>query len=215
MPPKEKLRNHFLFKRVQSTPKGKIKLAIGLEELLKTKNFGSITTAEISKVSGVNESLIYRHFKDKRGILHYILAEHQKESLKQFYSDLVTITGAVNKIRRLIWRTIDNWSKDRVHAKILLIEVRNFQEYYESETYITVKEYCQLIKSLIQEAINSGEIIEDVSPWFLMQIILGSIEHVVLPCLIFDKEIQVDLFTENIFNIVFKNLLTENTLEKL
>ncbi|MCP4350888.1 MAG: helix-turn-helix transcriptional regulator [Desulfobacterales bacterium] len=27
----------------------------------------SITTSEISRVAGVNESLIYRYFKDKRG----------------------------------------------------------------------------------------------------------------------------------------------------
>ncbi len=206
---KTKLKNHFLYKRVKSTPNGKIKLAIGLETLLKTKNFNSITTSEISKVSGVNESLIYRYFKDKKGLLYYILAEHQKESVQGFYSDLVTITGAVNKLKRLIWRTIYNWSKDRVHAKILLIEVKSSPGYYESETYLIVKEYCQLIQSLIQEGINSGEIRKDISPWFLMQVILGSIEHAVLPALIFDKKIDVDRSSRNLFKIIFSNVLTE------
>ncbi len=206
MSSKEKSR--FLYKRMQSTPRGKIKLAIALEELLEEKDFNSITTAEISRKSGVNESLIYRYFSDKRGLLHYVLAEHQKNSLQQFYTDLVAITGAVNKLKRLIWRTLDNWNNDRVHAKILLIEVRNYKGYYESETYLIVKEYCQLIRSLIKEGINSGEIREDVSSWFLMQIILGSIEHVVLPSLLFDKTYDADQFAENIFQIIFNGILT-------
>lgn len=190
---------------------GKIKLALGLEELLEKKNFSEITTTEISKVSGVNESLIYRYFQDKKGLLYYILAEHQKESIQGFYSDLITITGAVNKLKRLIWRTINNWDKDRVHAKIILIEAKSSPGYYESETYFIVKEYCQLIRSLIQEGINSGEIRKEVSPWFLMQVILGSIENVVLPTLIFDKKIDVDVFTENLFNIIFNSVLTEKS----
>jgi AcrR family transcriptional regulator len=195
---------------MQSNPEGKIKLAIGLEKLLENKNFNSISTAEIAKVSGVNESLIYRYYKDKRGLLYYILAEHQKESLQQVYSDLSTITNILGKLKKLIWRTLHNWNKDRVHAKILLIEVRNLQGYYESETYSIVKEYCQLIKSLIKEGIKNGVIRKSVSPWFLMQIILGSIEHVVLPSLLFDREYDVDQFTENIFQMVFNSVLTKN-----
>ena len=42
-------------------PPGKLKLAIALRQLLETKDFNSITTADLSKTSGVNEALIYRY----------------------------------------------------------------------------------------------------------------------------------------------------------
>lgn len=197
------------FKPMQSTPPGKIKLALGLKKLLEKKGFQEITTAEISRISSVNESLIYRYFKDKRGMLQYILAEQQKESLQQIYSDLVTITGAYEKLKKLIWRTLDNFRKDIIFAKILLIEVRNDPAFYTSETYSIIKEYCQLIRSLVQEGINNGEFQKDVEPWFVMQILLGSIEHIVLPSLIFNKKYDVDLFAENIYRIVFKSILTK------
>jgi hypothetical protein len=45
------------------------------------------------------------------------------------------IKGAANKLRKLIRGTIHLYQKDRVFAKILLLEVRNFQGYWESETY--------------------------------------------------------------------------------
>ena len=181
---------------------------MALEQLIEKKAFNSITIAEISRLSGVNESLVYRYFKGKRGLLHYVLAEHQKKSLYQLYADLVAITGAVDKIKRLIWRTTDNWNKDRVVAKILLIEVRNYPGYYKSETYQIVREYCKLLISLIKQGINNGEIRDDVSPWHLMQILLGGIEHIILPSLVFDREFNVDSFTENLFQIVFERVLT-------
>lgn len=191
-----------------STPRGKIRLAMALEKLLEKRDFNSITIAEISRVSGVNESLVYRYFNGKRGLLHYVLAEHQRKSLYQLYADLVAITGAVNKIKRLIWRTIDNWNKNRVVAKVLLIEVRNYPGYYKSETYHIIREYCKLILSLIKEGINNGEIRDDVSPWYLMQVLLGGIEHIVLPILIFDREFDVDSCAENLFQILFERVLT-------
>ena len=191
-----------------STPRGKIKLAMALEKLLEKRDFNSITIAEISRASGVNESLVYRYFKNKRGLLHYVLAEHQRKALYQFYTDLVAITGAINKIKRLIWRTIDNWNRNRVVAKILLIEVRNYPGYYDSETYEIIREYCRLILSLIKEGMNNGEIRNDVSPWHLMQVLLGGIEHIILPSLLFDREFDVDVFAENLFQIVFERVLT-------
>jgi len=204
-------KSHFLYNKIKSIPRGKVELAIGLEKLLQTKDFNSITTAEISRISGINESLIYRYFNGKRGLLHWILAEHQKLSLQHLYSELVTVAGAVNKLKRLIWITIDGWKKNNVYAKILLIEVRSFPGYYESETYQIVKKYCNLIRLFIQEGIDNGEIRHDISPWFLMQVILGSIEHAVLPSLLFDKALDVDLFVENICRIVFDKVLEKES----
>jgi len=192
-----------------STPPGKIKIAMALEELLEKRDFNSITVAEIAKTSGVNESLIYRYFNDKRGILHFVLAENQRKSLYQIYSDLAAITGAVDKIKCLIWRTIDNWNKDRIVAKILLIEVRNYPGYYKSDTYKIIKEYARLIRTLIKTGINNGEIRKDVSPWYLMQVMLGGIEHIVLPSLIFDKPFDVEDFADNLFKIVFEPVLIQ------
>ena len=53
-----------------SDPPGKIKIADALKTLLKEKDFNSITTAEIAATSGVNEALIYRYYKDKRGLVN-------------------------------------------------------------------------------------------------------------------------------------------------
>ena len=130
-------------KRDHSDPPGKIKIAEALKKLLKEKDFNSITTEEIARTSGVNISLIYRYYVDKRGLLHGVLANYLEDYVEKMESDIKSIKGARNKIRKYILDTISLYQQDRIFAKILLLEVRNFSAYFESETYQIVKKYSK------------------------------------------------------------------------
>ena len=66
-----------------SDPPGKVKIAEALRTLLREKDFNSITTADISRTSGVNEALIYRYYQDKRGLLHAVLAEYLEDYIDE------------------------------------------------------------------------------------------------------------------------------------
>ena len=186
-----------------SNPPGKIKIADALKALLKEKDFNSITTVEIAKTSGVNEALIYRYFGDKRGLLHHVLSEYLKDSETHIQAYLEGTKGTLNKLKKVLGHTFDFYDKNRVFAKILLIEVRNFPGYFESETYRLAKNYSLIVLNLIKEGIENGEIRNDISPWHMMQTILGSIEHLILPSLIFDRKLDADLCTENLSSILF------------
>jgi AcrR family transcriptional regulator len=191
----------------KSAPPGKIKIAAALRTLLREKDFNSITTADISKTSGVNEALIYRYFKDKRGLLHDVLAEYLEEAIGQMKLTLKGLKGASNKLRKLIRDTIYTYEKDRVFAKMLLLEVRNFPGFFESETYMLIRDYSGLILEVIKEGIESGEFRADISPSRIRSIILGSIEHLCLPSIIFQREISTDVFTDDICNAIFSGIL--------
>ncbi|UCF95213.1 MAG: TetR/AcrR family transcriptional regulator [Desulfobacterales bacterium] len=190
-----------------SVPPGKIKIAEALKTLLEEKDFNSITTAEIAKTSGVNEALIYRYFKDKRGLLHHLLAEGMKASRNQIDSDLSGLQGSFNKLRRLIWDSIDYYDRNRVFAKILLLEVRNFPGYFESRTYQLARQYSRIVLDLIKEGIANGEIRDDIPAAHVRNVIIGGIEHLCLPCVIFGREIPVDALTDSLCEIAFRGIV--------
>ena len=190
----------------QSDPPGKIKIAEALRSLLKEKDFNSITTADISRKSGVNEALIYRYYQDKRGLLHAVLAEYLEDYIEKMVLDNKGIKGAANKLRKLIWGTLYLYQQDRVFAKILLLEVRNFRGYWESETYQIVRRYSEFMLNLINEGIDAGEFRDDISPSHIRQIILGAIEHLCLPAVIFQHEISPDKLTDDICDTIFRGI---------
>ncbi|MCG6911454.1 MAG: TetR/AcrR family transcriptional regulator [Deltaproteobacteria bacterium] len=189
-----------------SGPPGKIKIAAAMHRLLETKDFSSITTAEISKQSGVNESMIYRYFNDKRGLLHYILAQYLEISYKGIIDSLNGLEGAVDKLTEVTRCTFGFYIHNATFAKILFLEVRNFPGYWESDTYQFVKRYTQLYRQIIEEGHAAGEIRPDIEKWHVMQALLGTIEHMVLPSLIFQRPLDVDVCTEAVYKLVLEGL---------
>ena len=187
-------------------PPGRIKIADALRVLLEKKDFGAITTAEIARTAGVTEALIYKYFKDKRDLLYQLLSEYLEHYDVQFERDLKGIKGALNKLRKLIWSHINVYATDRVFAKILLLDVRSFSDYYTSETYKLVRKYTEILLEIIQEGIKTQEIRDDIPPVFLRQAILGSIENVCLTRVVFSQKISPDDLTEKLCKFVFKGI---------
>jgi AcrR family transcriptional regulator len=197
---------HPMDSKKASSPPGRLKIADALRELLRDKDFNSITTAEISKTAGVNEALIYRYFKDKRGLLHEVLAEYWDEFTTKIHNDLKGIKGALNKLRKLMWGHIDVYDRDRVIAKILLLEVRSFPGYFESETYEVVRGYARLLLSIIVEGIENGEIRDDIAPERIRDLILGGIEHFCMASVIFKRDMDTETLADNLCELILDGI---------
>ena len=189
-----------------SSPPGRIKLAGALKLLLEEKDFNSITTAEISRTAGVNESLIYRYFKDKRGLLHHVLHEYLVDFHQEINADLKRSRGALNKLRLLIHGHIRMYDTNRVFAKILLLEVRNFSGYFDSDTYELVKSYGRLITAIINEGVESGEIRDDIPLSRMRNLILGGVEHFCMAPVIFGHEISFEAMGDDLCELIFKGM---------
>ena len=187
-----------------SSPPSKLRLAKAMNRLLRNKDFNSITTAEISSVAGVNEALIFRHFKDKRGLLHHVLHEYLLEFNAGMRSDLKKQQGALNKLGSLIRNHIRMYDSNRVFAKILLLEVRNYPDYFDSATYWLVKFYGKLIVDIITEGVEEGEIRDDVPPDKIRDLILGGIEHFCMAAVIFNHEISVASAAGQLQKLIFR-----------
>ena len=189
-------------------PPSKFKLAQALKTLLTEKSFSAVTTAEIARTAGVNESLIYRHFKDKRGILHHILRDYIVEFQGNINRQLATTRGALNKIRVMIQEHISMYETNRVFAKILLLEVRNFPGYFESDTYQLVKSHGLFLTAIINEGVETGEIRDDIPLSRMRNLILGGIEHFSMVPVVFGHPMDVQALTNDLCTLVFAGIQT-------
>jgi len=192
--------------RSKPYPPGRNKIVEALKGLLAQREFSAITTAEIATSAGVTEALIYKYFKDKRDLLHQVLSEYLKDYHSRTLSDLTGISRSLNKIRKLIWTHFHVYATNRVFARILLIEVRNHDNYFNSETYSLVKDYSNILLDIIVEGVKNGEIRDDIPPLIIRQSILGSIEHICLTRIIFKKEIAADKLSADLCDFLFHGI---------
>jgi TetR/AcrR family transcriptional regulator, fatty acid metabolism regulator protein len=190
----------------EKLPPGGAKIVDALILLLRKQEFASITTAKIAEAAGVNEALIYRYFGSKRGLLHSTLLYFLLDYFRDLTRKLKGIKGSLNKLRKIVWENIYMYQHDLVFAKILLLEVRNYPGYFQSETYSSVKTYSKFVREIIEEGMRDGEIRNDISSWVVMQIIMAGIEHLSMPTLLHQKTLSTDELAEDFCNILFKGI---------
>ena len=195
----------------RSFPPGRIKIVEALKVLLAEKEFSSITTAEIARTAGVTEALIYKYFADKRDLLHQVLAEYLEHYLSQTELELKGVSGALEKIKKIVREHINMYATNRVFAKILLLEVRNFHDYWKSDVYGIVKRYSRIITQIIEEGVANNEIRSDVPSSVINRLILGGIDQICLSGVIFNRDISVDELTNNLCKLLFTGISAQST----
>ena len=187
-------------------PPGKIKIMAALKTLLERKEFASITIAELAQTAGITEGLIYKYFKDKRDLLHAVLADYLDFFISPMETDLQGVEGAVNKLRTVIRMHVAMYAYNRVFSRILLLEVRNHPDYFQSEAYETVKRYTRVLKEIIEEGIAEGSLRRDVPAETIRQVILGGIEHTCLPTVLFHLTLNPEEASDRLCDIIFRGI---------
>jgi TetR/AcrR family transcriptional regulator, fatty acid metabolism regulator protein len=190
----------------RSQAQGRIKIFESVVKLLHEKAFRDITWGEIAKTAGVSEALIYQHYTDRGGLMFGVIEEllEQWEFMRrQLFRGTY---GALNKLRSLIGYHINSFHQDRVFAKILLLEVRSYPLFFESRAYRHIQDYGDMILDIINEGIFNKEIRDDIDPKHLRQTVLGTIEHLCLPYVIFDREFSPDELAHDAWRVIFSGI---------
>ena len=91
-----------------------------------------------------------------------------------------------------------------------MLEVRNYRGYFESETYQIIRHYSKSLLDLIKEGVDEGEFRDDISPSHIRQIILGAIEQLCLPAVIFQYDIKPDILTDSICAVIFEGIVKKS-----
>jgi TetR/AcrR family transcriptional regulator, fatty acid metabolism regulator protein len=188
------------------SPPGKVKIMEALKVLLEQKEFASITVSELAATAGVTEGLIYKYFKDKRDILHVVLSDYVDFFLTRLEKELRDTEGALNKLRRLIRIHVTLYAHSRVFSRILLLEVRNHPDYFNSAAYETVKRYADLLMRIIEEGRTEGSIRRDIPSAAIRQFIIGGIEHTCLPSVLFRRKLNPEEASNQLSEIVFRGI---------
>jgi len=187
----------------KTNPPGRIKIMTSFSLLMAEKDFHSITTAEIARNAEVTEGLIYKYFKDKKELLYQVLDEHFFEFQAKIENRIANEKTCVEQLEVIIFSSLESYAANRIFSKILLLEVRNSLDFFESCAYERVRKYTRTILDIIEKGIDTGELKPETDPYILRKVILGAIEHACLGEIIFGRQLDIDEVSTGIADIVF------------
>ena len=115
----------------------------------------------------------------------------------------------IKKLRMIIRSHLNLFETNRVLAKILLLEVRNYPGYFDSESYKQVQRYSRMIMDILRKGVSNGDIKKGISLKAVRQAMLGAIEHTCLPKIVFKQSYSPDVMADELCKILFCGILKQ------
>jgi TetR/AcrR family fatty acid metabolism transcriptional regulator len=145
--------------------------------LVMKNGFEGATLNEIAQEAGVTEPTIYLHFEGKESLL-FAIAEEQMERYLLFLDEhLQGISGAENKLRKLIWSHLRYSDTNRDFMNIVLFDCRNNRNFYKSRAYALVRRYSGVLLSILDNGIREGVFRSDMNLALVRDIIFGLMDY--------------------------------------
>ncbi len=142
------------------------------------KGFYNATISEIARAAGVSEATIYEYFGSKEDLLFAIPGEITKRAVDFMEQMALYVKGAANRIRAIVYGYYQLYKENPYYSSLVLLDLKHNRNFMETESYQEVRRSARLILDAIREGMTSGEFRDDLDPYLLRSIILGTIEHI-------------------------------------
>jgi TetR/AcrR family fatty acid metabolism transcriptional regulator len=160
-------------------------------EVFSKKGFQAASISEIAQKAGVAEGSIYQYFKNKEDLFFSIPIEETIQFRTQLELHLEGISGAFNKIRKLVWFFLYFFKVNPEYGRLLMLEMRVSKSFVKTDAYEFLKKSVGQVLDIITEGQKEGVIRKDTDVYILRHLVLGTLEHIVTHWLL--KEENYDL----------------------
>ena len=141
--------------------KQKAKLYPVVLELFSTRDFHQVTIRDISRLSGISTTTVYRHFTSKEKLLFSILNEKLSELVGLVSLHIQGLESTKEMFRKLFWVTLNHYDSNPGMAVACYVTAPT-HAWMEDGTY-RLKHAYELINGIILYGRNSGEIDPDIT----------------------------------------------------
>ncbi len=183
-------------------------------EVFSKNTFQNSSISEIAQRANVAEGTIYQYFRNKEDLFFSIPAEKTREFCKELDLHLQGITGAFNKLRKIIWYYLYFFKTNPEYARTLMLEMRVSRSFVRSKTYNSLKTFTDKVFEIIKEGQEEGIIRKDVNIYIVRQLILGILEHMVTRWLLKGEKYDLMEYYKEASELVIHGISYSDWLKK-
>jgi TetR/AcrR family fatty acid metabolism transcriptional regulator len=141
--------------------------------------FHESTISQIAKAAGVADGTIYLYFKNKDDILVHFFNYKTRQVFARFREEVDNARKAVDKLRNLIRRHLEEFQKDRYMAVLYQAETHRINRLAEEQIHEMHKMYLDLIAEIVEQGQVEGAIRRDLYVGLVKRYIIGGVDEVI------------------------------------
>lgn len=154
----------------------RLKILSAAEQIISNKGFKEATISEIASLAGINDSVIYRHFKRKEDILFSIAEERLKEGLALLDRDLQGLIDPKSRLRKMMWGNLWFQNAYSGYSRILLFECRSSSKFFSSPASLLIQKYLANLTAILAQGVKEGIFRGDVTISLMRDVVMGTLD---------------------------------------
>jgi TetR/AcrR family fatty acid metabolism transcriptional regulator len=150
------------------------------------KGYFSARMADVARTAAVADGTLYLYFEGKEHLLVSVFDDVLSRAIERARAEISGVGSPLEKLKIVVRLHLETLAGDRALAHVIQIETRHSRRFMNVITRGRLGEYFDLLRSLIAEGQEAGEIRRDVSPGFATNIVFGAVDEIVNSWLLAD-----------------------------
>jgi len=143
------------------------------------QGFFQSTVSQIAREAGVADGTIYLYFKNKEDILVQFFSYKARHVFARFREEVDGADTAVDKLRNLIHRHLEEFQNDRNMAMVYRAETHQNSRLVEEQIKEMSKMYLDIVSEIVEQGQEEGVIRRDLYLGLVKRFILGAVDEVI------------------------------------
>ncbi len=157
--------------------------------IMNQKGFAESKISEIAAEVGIKDPVIYNYFKSKEELLFSVVEDKMVLFLQFLDDQIIGISGAYNKLRKLVWAHLRFNDVHREYITLVALECRSNPNFYTTKAYKLIQNYARILWRILEEGIEEKVFRPDINLLLVRDLILGLMDFEAITCLVI-KEID-------------------------
>ncbi len=133
--------------------------------------------SDIAREAGIASGTIYLYFKTKDDILVTLFRDKMAEWVGQVRREIASEPDAVAKLRRLVALHFQVLERNPDLAEVVQVELRQGHKFFRGASAHEVSAYFELIRSVLEEGVASGQVRHDVPLKVATKMLFGAMDQ--------------------------------------
>src|SRR5258705_175280 len=162
--------------------------------------------ADIAREAGVADGTVYLYFKSKEEILHSIFDRSMEKALADAKKQLVDITDAREKLRRIALLHLERLGADRDLAVVFQVELRGSTKFMEEFSAAGFAEYLGLIRLTLEEGQQAGVFRKELNAKVAAKVLFGALDEMATNWILSKKRYKLPPMVDTVLDIFFNGV---------
>jgi TetR/AcrR family fatty acid metabolism transcriptional regulator len=171
--------------------------------------FHESTISQIARAAGVADGTIYLYFKNKDDILVHFFNYKTRQVFARFREEVDHAQSAVEKLRNLIRRHLEEFQKDRHMAVLYQAETHRINRLAEKQIREMHKMYLDLIAEIVEQGQVEGAIRRDLYVGLVKRYIIGGVDEVINTWLHSDGQYDLTSMADPLVDLFIQGIGTQ------